>query len=119
MAKRGLFVYGTLHPDRAPRQLQHVVAQFQRIGRGTITGQLLDLGEYPGVITHGRQNVVEGTLFALPDDPSLWRELDAYEGFEPSDIPASLFRREQITVTMDDGSEQEHWIYLYNQPIRA
>jgi gamma-glutamylcyclotransferase (GGCT)/AIG2-like uncharacterized protein YtfP len=108
-----LFVYGTLHPSQAPEELRAIVAQFQDIGKGTITGELLDLCDYPGVLLHGKQNTIHGTVFALPED--ILPILDAYEGYDPNDPANSLFCREQIAVTMDDGHQETHWIYLYNQ----
>ncbi len=111
---KGLFVYGTLHPDHTPDEIRASVAQLSLIGSGTVTGELLDLGEYPGLITNGARNTVPGTLFALPDAPEVLRALDAYEGFNPDDVDGSLFRREPITVTMDGGHEETHWIYLYS-----
>jgi gamma-glutamylcyclotransferase (GGCT)/AIG2-like uncharacterized protein YtfP len=114
--KQPLFVYGTLHPDRAPEEIRAAVAHFHLIGQGTVTGQLLNLGEYPGVITTGAQNPIPGTIFAVPGDPTIWHALDTYEGFDPDNLAASLFRREQITVTMEDGTQRQCWIYLYNHP---
>ena len=45
-----LFIYGTLHPERAPRGIAAVARRLRPVGAGAIRGRLLDLGEYPGVV---------------------------------------------------------------------
>jgi gamma-glutamylcyclotransferase (GGCT)/AIG2-like uncharacterized protein YtfP len=115
---QALFIYGTLHPNRAPAQISATTSQLKHLTAATVTGQLLDLGDYPGFITHGEQNTIPGDLFQLPEDPTeTWQALDAYEGFYPDDLRRSLFRREPIQVILPNGAQQQHWIYLYNQPL--
>jgi len=111
-----LFVYGTLHPERAPAELRQAVSRFTEIGPATIAGVLHDLGEYPGVTpTTRRDQRVPGTLFALPDDPALLAELDAYEGFDSASPGTSLFVRLSLTAALADGSRKKCWVYLYNR----
>ena len=45
MAER-LFVYGTLHPDRAPKEIADIVSHFRRVGHGTIRGVRYELADY-------------------------------------------------------------------------
>jgi len=114
-----LFVYGTLHPDRAPAEIAHAVRHLRELGPGTLRGTRYDLGEYPGVVIHsGHSEEVAGTVFALPDDPAILAALDRYEDYRPSDLDSSLFVRTQHAVTMADGTTIECWVYLYNQPLR-
>jgi len=111
-----LFVYGTLHPDRAPAEIAASIRKLRLVGPGTIAGTLYDLGEYPGLVIHpGRHEEVSGTVFALPDDPALLAALDRYEDFRPSDPAGSLFIRSQQPVTLADGRSLESWVYLYNR----
>ena len=111
-----LFVYGTLHPDRAPAEIAAAVSQLKRIGSGTIRGRLYNLGDYPGVVIDPIHNDdIPGTIFALPDDPTLLAALDRYEDFRPSDPEGSLFLRKQLLVTLPDGTTLESWVYLYNR----
>jgi gamma-glutamylcyclotransferase (GGCT)/AIG2-like uncharacterized protein YtfP len=113
-----LFVYGTLHPDRAPAEIAHAVRHLRKIGPGTLRGTLYNLGEYPGVIIHpNRTDEVQGTIFALPDDPDLLTALDRYEDYRPSDPANSLFVREAHPVTHPDGSTLNCWVYLYNREL--
>lgn len=114
--KEGLFIYGTLHPDRAPGEIRGVVERLKQIGRGTVKGELHDLGEFPA-LTNGKRRPVSGALFALPDDPDALRKLDAYEEFDPQNPTTSLFRRRRRLVTLQDGSKQRHWVYVYNREL--
>jgi len=111
-----LFVYGTLHPDRAPAEIAATVRRFILIGPATVTGRLLDLGHYPGVVFGSAHNdIIPGTVFALPDDPAILTALDRYEDFRPADPANSLFIRSECTVTLANGNTIACWIYLYNR----
>ena len=111
-----LFVYGTLHPDRAPAEIAHAVRHLREIGPATLRGTRYDLGDYPGVVLHpNRYDVVQGTVFALPDDPAVLKALDRYEDYRPSDPAASLFLRVELPVTLSTGDTLACWVYLYNR----
>jgi gamma-glutamylcyclotransferase (GGCT)/AIG2-like uncharacterized protein YtfP len=109
----GLFVYGTLHPDRAPAEVHALTQRFVPLGTGTVMGRLLNLGAYPGLVLDGALMPVGGEVFRVPEDA--WPALDTYEGFNPDEVATSLFRREEIAVTRNDGQSEVHWIYLYNE----
>ena len=55
-----LFIYGTLHPDRTPREIATAARRLIPVGPATIRGRLYNLGEYPGVILNptDRKSVV-------------------------------------------------------------
>ncbi|MES2390019.1 MAG: gamma-glutamylcyclotransferase family protein, partial [Acidobacteriota bacterium] len=112
-----LFVYGTLHPDRAPRELADLVARFELLSPATVHGRLYDFGRYPALIVLSHDDptatVVPGYLFRIPTDPATFTRLDDYEGFHPTDPAASLFLRREITVTLPDGTSQTAWAYTY------
>ena len=112
----GLFVYGTLHPDRAPAEIHGLVTQFRLCGSGMVLGELLDLGEYPGLILHGEQSAVPGEVFALTGLEML-RAIDAYEGYDEADGAGSLFERKLLPVQMESGATEEHWAYVYNRGL--
>ncbi len=116
----GLFVYGTLHPDRAPEEVRQQAQQLVWRGSGSVAGQLRDLGEYfallPGDVGHD----VEGDVFSLPDDHgSLLAAFDRYEGYDPQAPESSLFLRQKRTVTLPDGHTEQHWVYVYNRDLPA
>jgi gamma-glutamylcyclotransferase (GGCT)/AIG2-like uncharacterized protein YtfP len=113
-----LFVYGTLHPDRAPAAIAPAVRTFRRLGPATVPGRLYDLGEYPGIhLNVPDPQLIPGTLFHLPEDPAILAQLDAYEGFDPAFPAQSLFLRQLTSATLPDGTTLACWIYLYNGPL--
>jgi gamma-glutamylcyclotransferase (GGCT)/AIG2-like uncharacterized protein YtfP len=72
-----------------------------------MSGELYDLGEYPGAYRRSRsRHRIFGELYALPDDNPLKvvAALDHYEGRE--------FERRQVWVTLADGSRRAAWAYL-------
>ena len=121
-----LFAYGTLRQGSAPAEIAAAVASLRSVGRGIARGRLYSLGAYPGAsfavrgaaeaaMTDGWIEI-EGEVYEVPD-ARVWQELDAYEGFEPSDPAASLFLRREIDVRMIDGGEiAVCWAYEYNCP---
>jgi gamma-glutamylcyclotransferase (GGCT)/AIG2-like uncharacterized protein YtfP len=108
-----LFIYGTLHPDRAPGEIAAVARRLTSIGPATIRARLYKLGAYPGAILDDAAPPVPGHVFTVPDDETL-AALDAYEDYRPGDPANSLFLREKAVVTLDDGTHQTCWVYLYN-----
>jgi len=109
-----LFIYGTLHPDRAPREIASVASRLTPVGRAKIHARLLNLGEYPGIVLDANAASIPGELFIVPDGATL-AALDAYEGYWPDDPAGSLFLRTKAVVTLDDGSEIPCWVYVYNR----
>jgi len=115
-----LFIYGTLHPRRAPPEIAYVVRKLKHISPATIQGRLLDLGEYPGLLlaepceAESNSEAIPGELFEVPDLVTL-AQIDAYEDFRPGDPGASLFLRIEATATLQDGSPLRCWVYIYNR----
>jgi len=113
-----LFIYGTLHPDRAPLSIAATAKLLKPAGRATILGRLYDLQEYPGVILSGDlDEIVAGEIFLLPNGQEateMFARLDAYEDYRPDDPENSLFHRQRTTATMEDGLRLPCWVYTYN-----
>ena len=115
MNPRTLFVYGTLAPEKAPPEIAKDVAQLQKIGRGSVRGEIHDFGAYPGaVLSKKSSGKISGMVFELPEDQSLLRRLDEYEEYNREKPLQSLFLRERTLVDMEDGSHRYCWIYTYN-----
>ena len=119
-----LFIYGTLHPDRAPAAIAPTARLLKPFGKATIHARLYDLGAYPGVVLADDDDpaeIVTGDLFQLPDDPAILTRLDDYEDFRPSDPAGSLFLRRQVLATLQDGpnagTKIACWVYIYNRPV--
>jgi gamma-glutamylcyclotransferase (GGCT)/AIG2-like uncharacterized protein YtfP len=113
-----LFIYGTLHPDRAPAAIAATARRLKPVGKATIRGRRYDLGEYPGVVlSDDPAEIVSGELFLLPEGPKtaeVLARLDAYEDYRPNDPANSLFLRQMTTAMMEDGSRRQCWVYTYN-----
>jgi len=114
-----LFVYGTLRPGRAPREIADAVSTLEPVGAGTVRGRMYDLGAYPGVVLGGDgSGEVHGEVFTVPDAAILAR-LDAYEDYRPLDPGRSLFLRVQTAVMLASGAREVCWIYVYNGAVSS
>jgi len=111
-----LFIYGTLHPDRAPREIAPAARRLAPVGAATIRARLYNLGAYPGAILDPAAPPLPGELFTAPDAQTL-AALDAYEDFRPTDLTASLYLRVETTATLPDGSHITCWVYVYNRAL--
>ena len=113
-----LFVCGTLRRERVQNLSPEIAALMQSlrfVGIGKIRGQLFDLGEYPGaVVGENFGTNVLGEIYELPEPRAVFAVLDAYEGFIPGELEASLFARIQAPATLSDGSQIVCWLYAYN-----
>ncbi|HEX6715622.1 MAG TPA: gamma-glutamylcyclotransferase family protein [Pyrinomonadaceae bacterium] len=112
-----LFLYGTLLPGEAPKEIASIVKRFRRLGSAHVRGRLYDFGEFPGaVLDPSSRTMIHGELVALPSDERTLEALDRYEEFDPSDPKGSLFVRTKVNVRMANGTTHEGWIYVYNRP---
>lgn len=118
-----LFVYGTLRPGASADLLCTHPQQVRWFCRAHVHGLLYQVSYYPGLIllpaTDGRAMRVMGDVFQLKDPLSLLRELDQFEACTPEDPQPHEYRREEITVTMADGSTCLAWVYVYNHDVKT
>jgi gamma-glutamylcyclotransferase (GGCT)/AIG2-like uncharacterized protein YtfP len=120
-----LFLYGTLHPDRAPAEIAAAARRLTLIGPATIRARVYNLGAYPGAVLENEDEkhdqaapALPGHLFTVPDAETL-AALDAYEDFRPASPATSLFLRVETTAATPDGSPHPCYVYVYNrQPPR-
>ncbi|MEA2707857.1 MAG: putative glutamine amidotransferase [Phycisphaerales bacterium] len=112
-----LFCYGTLLRDAAPKSLALLCRRLHRLCTASVTGQLYDLGSYPGLVLGGEDaTTIRGEIVAVRS-ASDWLRLDAYEGADSSQPDRSLFNRVRTMVTTDAGERVECWIYVYNRDL--
>lgn len=114
-----LFVYGTLlsgfhHPAHA-----FVSSHFTLKGPARVQGKLYDLSEYPGAVPTNEAVYLEGELYQVNDESEFTYaigQLDDYEGVlvDPPETP--LFRREAVTVFIQNTTSAA-WIYWCNLPV--
>ncbi len=118
-ATQRLFVYGTLR-EAVGHAMHRVLARAaHRLGFATVRGALVDLGSYPGLVITGNDiGRVKGEVYALEPAgaEATLALLDSYEGCAPSDPTPHEYRRLQLRVTFEDGSEGDAWTYVLNRP---
>jgi gamma-glutamylcyclotransferase (GGCT)/AIG2-like uncharacterized protein YtfP len=111
-----VFFYGTLmsgfhRPGRT--RLDRVLTP---VGRGWIQAALFDLGIYPAAIP-ASDTRVWGEIHRMLDIESVLSTLDEIEGFSIAEPDKSLYIREAIPVTFEDGQVRSAWVYFYNAPL--
>jgi len=111
-----LFLYGTLLPSEAPKEIASIVKRLRRLGSAYVRGRLYDFGDYPGAILDDScRTMVHGELVTLPSDERIMEVLDRYEEFDPLNPKKSLFVRKKAKVRLANGGSREGWIYVYNR----
>ena len=110
------FFYGTLmsgfmRPGRA-----RLDTMLEPVGRGWIHAALFDLGIYPAAVPADDTHVW-GEVHRMRDVDSVLESLDEIEGYRPNEPDASLYTREELPVTFEDGRTAPVWVYLYNAPL--
>ena len=114
-----LFTYGTLQPGHAPAMIAAAAARLRPIGQGKVHGTLYDFGLYPGVILDAASGrTIFGTVYQLPDDTSVLRQLDDYEECYPDAPELSQYLRVLHPVTLANEETLDCWIYVYNRDVR-
>ena len=117
-AGRHLFVYGLLMGGRANGHGAEERARLKReatlVGPASIRGQLLDLGQFPGLVdSEDGRDLVHGEVYLLnePSETFLW--LDDYEDYFAGDLASSLYAREMRTVLLSTREALKAWVYVY------
>lgn len=114
---RYLFVYGTLRQGSGRPMAGYLARHARRVGRATMKGRLYDLGGYPGAVpSDSLDDGVVGEVYLLDSPEAVLRALDEYEGCGPEDPPPTEYRRQRVTVRMEDGRRLQAWAYIYNRP---
>ena len=78
------------------------------VGDGHVTGTLLDLGRFPGIVAGRRR--VRGEVWRL-DAPEVLRTLDEYEGYN--------FERCTRIATLASGRRVRALVYRYRPTLTA
>ncbi len=103
-----LFVYGTLLRclSRAP-----MLRDSKFLGPALISGQLFDLGSYPGLLAGPRPVVGEIHLVGS----STLQRIDCVEDFDARDPEGSLYRRKTVPARHFSGQGETVQTYFYNR----
>lgn len=105
-----LFVYGTLRRAGPMHGLLVPGARF--LAHARFRGRLYDLGAFPALLpSAGATDVVLGELFEVDasDPDAHLASIDRYEG--------ARFRRSLESVTREDETIVEAWVYLYRGDV--
>jgi gamma-glutamylcyclotransferase (GGCT)/AIG2-like uncharacterized protein YtfP len=100
-----LFTYGTLM--RGFRLHRLLAERAAYLGRGRVTGRIVDLGSYPGAVP-APDGCLHGEIYRVAD-PALWGTLDSAEGPQ--------YHRREVAVRSEDGRELTACIYWYVGPL--
>jgi gamma-glutamylcyclotransferase (GGCT)/AIG2-like uncharacterized protein YtfP len=111
-----VFFYGTLMRGFERLGKARLDEQLEPIGRGSIRAALFDLGLYPAAVP-ATDSRVWGEVNRMLEPDVVLPALDEIEGFSAREPVNSLYTREEIPVTMADGSVVRAWVYFYNAPL--
>lgn len=99
-----LFAYGTLMTDES-RHAKLAGARIVSVRPASISGELLDMGEHPGLrLSSYSHHRVQGELIEFETLDTILPDIDTEEG------PG--FRREIVNVTLEDGGNHFAWVYV-------
>ena len=113
-----LFVYGTLMIGVESRMAGLLQRNSKWLGSAYISGELFDLGRYPGAQWIPEYpGKVYGQVFTLEDPAFLMPYLDEYEGIDPLFPEAGEYVRKLVPTFLEDtGQSIDTWLYHYNFP---
>lgn len=109
-----IVLYGSLMRGLGAMDSLGISDRLRYVGPCLCSGELFDLGHYPG-LRLGDARVV-GELFA-PLDPHVLGVLDEFEGFDPERPRESLYLRERVNLIQP--AQTCAWIYFYNRVPEA
>jgi gamma-glutamylcyclotransferase (GGCT)/AIG2-like uncharacterized protein YtfP len=106
-----LAVYGSLMTSEGMLRQLGVEAMVTSLSPANLPGQLVDLGDFPGLIPG--QGSAPGELLLILN-PAVIPLLDEYEACYPDSPETSLFIRKRLRLI---EPAVEAWVYLYNRPV--
>jgi len=111
-----LFVYGTLRKSFNNEKLRSVLKDLKYLGKAVTKGVMIDLGEYPAIISsRDADSRVKGEVYEVIKPERVFRVLDKYEGYDQSNPQDSEYARKKQIVQLDSGQKRKSWIYIYNR----
>ncbi len=117
-----LFVYGTLRKNGGAALQPYLARHCSFTGQAFFQGRLFSLGAYPGLVASNcPEDRVVGELYQLPDatQADLLNDilacLDAYEECSADDPEPHEYSRVMASVSMEDNTKVNAWVYLYNR----
>ena len=122
---RALFFYGVLMPGLVSGRMAELVALLGAPRPASVSGRLYAVpdprGHYPVMIAADDAERVNGAVLA--PGPMFGcgelAELDAFEGFDPTNPGASDYVRGRFQATLADGLTLSADAYRWNRPVTA
>jgi gamma-glutamylcyclotransferase (GGCT)/AIG2-like uncharacterized protein YtfP len=111
-----VFFYGTLMAGFDRRRRAGIDDKLTYLGRGSIQGELFDLGIYPAAVA-APEGRIWGEVYGIIDPGAVLAALDEIEGYSQDHPDRSLYTRSLTDVVMPDGSNARAWVYFYNAPL--
>jgi gamma-glutamylcyclotransferase (GGCT)/AIG2-like uncharacterized protein YtfP len=105
-----IVLYGSLMRGLGAMDELGISDRLRYVGPCTVTGELFDLGCFPGM-RHGDGRVI-AELHALLDVEVI-QVLDEFEGYSAARPRESLYLRESVALVSPPGVEA--WVYTCNQ----
>src|SRR5512139_1231019 len=85
-------------------------------GRGWIRAALFDLGIYPAAVPTS-DVAVWGEVYEMVEPSAVLAVLDEIEGYSATTPEHSLYVRDRVPATLEDGRTVDVWVYFYNAPL--
>ncbi|MVN92444.1 gamma-glutamylcyclotransferase family protein [Mucilaginibacter aquatilis] len=105
-----IFVYGTLLKTFNAGVMRSVQEYLHFEGKGSILGQLYDLGQYPGLVeVASATDTITGEVYRTNNAQAVFAVLDEYEGDE--------YNRVVKTVKLGNQKEINCWVYVFIQEL--
>lgn len=101
--------YGSLMSEQSGRKGLPLDDALERRGHCSLRGRLLDLGEYPALVAGSARITAE--YYAVKDF-AVFKILDKFEKYDPSDPDHSLFIR--LCIRLEEPAV-DAWVYFYHQ----
>ena len=111
-----MFFYGTLMTGFDLRQRTGLDDGLRLVERGSIQGQLFDLGPYPAAVPSA-EGRIWGEVYEIRDPAVLLATLDEVEGYRGGDPDRSMYVRGEAAVRLDTGRVRTTWAYFYNAAL--
>jgi gamma-glutamylcyclotransferase (GGCT)/AIG2-like uncharacterized protein YtfP len=110
-----LFVYGSLRKGFQNPVFNYIHDYFDFVGNARVKGLLYDMGDYPAAVPSQDERFIVGELYSIKHpDEFAWAigQLDDYEGISPEPGEQASYRRELVTVYVENRPVKA-WIYWY------
>lgn len=100
-------------PENESPLKEYLQRESKVIGKAWVTGYLIDLGGYPGlVLTENPSQKVHGYLLLLKNPEENLKVLDDYEEIDPFQFKNPEYKRIRQHVNWNNTTK-EAWIYVH------